>query len=98
MRGTSVVFDSVPSVLCTHETCLVRLSDSNAAAADEAVENVYGAKMSASFNNHGVSVHQVVLPGEEVDPHITYCTTVHASINRKHCNFVCPTTHLSFLP
>lgn len=45
------------------------LSGSIAAAADEAVEKLYGAKMSASFNNHGVSVHRVVLPGEEVNPH-----------------------------
>lgn len=27
---------------------------------------MYGAKMSKNFGNHGVEVHYVVLPGEEV--------------------------------
>eukprot|EP00904_Undaria_pinnatifida_P010668 jgi/Undpi1/6731/HiC_scaffold_20.g09210.m1 len=35
---------------------------------DEAVENLYGAKMSANFSNHGVVVQRLVLPGEEVSP------------------------------
>ena len=40
-------------------------------AADESVSEMYGAKMSKNFSNHGVEVHYVVLPGEEVrlSPH-----------------------------
>lgn len=33
--------------------------------ADEAVSEMYGAKMTKNFGNHGVEVHYVVLPGEE---------------------------------
>lgn len=43
---------------------LLRLS--SCAVADEAVSELYGAKMSKNFDNHGVEVRYVVLPGEEV--------------------------------
>lgn len=55
------------------------MSDSIAVAADEAVEKLYGARMSASFNNHGVSVHRLVLPGEEVDTHTSTIYLVYSS-------------------
>lgn len=34
--------------------------------ADDAVHKLYGDRIAANFKNHGVVVHTVVLPGEEV--------------------------------
>lgn len=36
---------------------------------DDAVQRLYGAKIAANFAKHDVTVHTVVLPGEEVSLH-----------------------------
>ncbi|CAM9851855.1 unnamed protein product [Ectocarpus sp. 6 AP-2014] len=43
---------------------------------DEAVSEVYGAKMSANFDNHGVEVRYVVLPGEEANKRMEAVDTI----------------------
>ncbi|CAM9129103.1 unnamed protein product, partial [Ectocarpus sp. 4 AP-2014] len=49
---------------------------------DEAVSEVYGAKMSANFANHGVEVRYVVLPGEEKNRVGTFYAPVGAFLDK----------------
>ncbi|CAN0219481.1 unnamed protein product, partial [Hapterophycus canaliculatus] len=50
---------------------------------DEAVSELYGAKMTNNFDNHGVEVRYVVLPGEEVTSCFFFLDRIFATLGSR---------------